>query len=207
MAKRKYTKKKVAKRKASNIDLTIVGLIILSILLCALIYGKSGIVGIELNEILGGMMGIIKYVLPIGIFAIAIKIACADNQYITSKLVQYAILLISISVLISVYQINIGELTIVNKEISEIVKDAYNIGAQGNGGGALGAILATPLINLLGQIGAFILCIGVVAMLGVFTFGINMSEIINNLVQKSEENREEKLERNKKHLTGRKKKK
>lgn len=58
-----------------------------------------------------------------------------------------------------------------------------------------GAILATPLINLLGQIGASILCIGVVIMLAVFTFGINMSEIINNLVQKSEENREERLER------------
>ena len=58
-----------------------------------------------------------------------------------------------------------------------------------------GAILATPLVNLLGQIGATILCIGVVIMLAVFTFGINMSEIINNLVQKSEENREERYER------------
>lgn len=68
-------------------------------------------------------------------------------------------------------------------------------GSQGKGGGALGAILATPLINLLGQMGAAILCVGVVAMLAVFTFGINMSEIINNLVEKSEENREERLER------------
>ena len=35
-------------------------------------------------------------------------------------------------------------------------------------------------------------------MLAVFTFGINMSEIINNLVEKSEENREERLERKQK---------
>ena len=140
-------------------------------------------------------MGIIRYVLPIGIFAVAIKIACADNKYITSKLIQYAILLISISVLISVYQINKGELSIVNKDISKIVKDAYLIGAQGNGGGALGAILATPLVKLLGQIGATILCMGVVAMLAVFTFGINMSEIINNLIEKTEENREERYEK------------
>lgn len=133
MAKRKYKKRrssstaKATKKRASNIDLTIVALIILSILLCVLIYGKSGVVGIKLNEILGGMMGIIKYVLPIGIFAVAIKIACADNEYISSKLIQYAILLISFSVLMSVYQINTGELTIVDKNLSTVVKDAYNL--------------------------------------------------------------------------------
>lgn len=130
MAKRKYKKRKTtkaAKKRASNIDLTIVALIILSILLAVLIYGKSGVVGIKLNEILGGMMGIIKYVLPIGIFAVAIKIACADNEYISSKLIQYAILLISFSVLMSVYQINTGELTILDKDLSTIVKDAYNL--------------------------------------------------------------------------------
>ena len=39
------------------------------------------------------------------------------------------------------------------------------------------------------------MCIGAVILLAVFTFGINMSEIINNMVEKSEENREERLER------------
>ena len=52
-----------------------------------------------------------------------------------------------------------------------------------------------PLANLLGKIGAAILCVGVVIMFAVFTFGINMSEIINNIVEKTEENREERLER------------
>ena len=130
MAKKKYKKRKTTKatkKRASNIDLTIVALIIFSILLAVLIYGKSGVVGIKLNEILGGMMGIIKYVLPIGIFAVAIKLACADNEYISSKLMQYTILLIGFSVLISVYQINTGELTILDKNISEIVKDAYSL--------------------------------------------------------------------------------
>lgn len=195
MAKKKNRKRKTTKKTASKIDLTIVGLIILSILLGVLIYGKSGVIGIKLNEILGGMMGIIKYILPIGIFAVSIKLACADNEYMTSKLIQYSILLISFSVLISVYQINIGELTIVNKSTSNIIKDAYSIGAQEKGGGALGALLATPLVKLLGPIGATILCVGIVAMLAVFTFGINMSEIINNFVEKTEDNREERLER------------
>ena len=127
MGKRKYKKRKATKKKASNIDLAVVALIMLSILLAVLIYGKSGVIGIKLNEILGGMMGIIKYVLPIGIFAVAIKLACADNEYLSAKLIQYTILLISFSVLISVYQINSGELTILDKSMSTIVKDAYSL--------------------------------------------------------------------------------
>lgn len=200
MAKKKQNKKKSSKSKkrASNTDLAVVGLIILSILLCVLIYGKSGIVGVKLNEILGGMMGIIKYILPIGTFAVGIKLALNDDEYITSKLTQYAILLISIAVLMTAWQINSGEMIIVNKDLSTIVKDAYNFGMQDKGGGALGAILATPLANLLSPIGAIILCIGVVVMLAVFTFGINISEMINNFVEKTEENREEKYQRRQK---------
>ena len=196
MAKRKNKKKnKRAKKRASNIDLAIVALMILSVLLCVLIYGKSGIIGIKLNEILGGMMGIIKYILPIGTFAIGIKLALDDDEYLTAKLTQYAILLISVAVLMSAWQINSGEMSIANKDISTIVKDAYNFGMQDKGGGALGAILAIPLANLLSPVGAIILCIGIVVMLAVFTFGINISEMINNFVEKTEEEREERLER------------
>ena len=201
MAKRKYKRRstnkgrRTSKKRASNIDMAVIGLIILSILLSVLIYGNAGIVGIKLNEILGGMMGIIRYVLPIGIFAVAIKIACDDDEYITSKLIQYAILLLSISVLLSVYQINKGDLIITDQDMSTIVKNAYSLGSTGSGGGALGAILAVPLINLLSPVGATILCIGIVIMLAVFTFGINISEIINDLIEKSEEKREERLER------------
>ena len=186
------------KKRASNIDLTIVALIILSVLLCVLIYGKSGIVGIKLNEILGGMMGIIKYILPIGTFAIGIKLALDDDEYLTTKLIQYAILLISIAVLMSAWQINSKEITILDKDMSTIVKDAYNFGTQDKGGGALGIVLAAPLANLLSPIGAIILCIGVVVMLAVFTFGINISEIINNFVEKTEEEKEERIERKQK---------
>ena len=201
MAKRKTKRKnnKRTKKRASNIDMAIVALIILSVLLCVLIYGKSGIIGIKLNEILGGMMGIIKYILPIGTFAIGIKLALDDDEYLTAKLTQYAILLISVAVLMSAWQINSGEMTILDKDMSTIVKDAYNFGTQDKGGGALGAILATPLANLLSPVGAIILCVGIVIMLAVFTFGINISEIINNFVEKTEEEREERLER-KQHI-------
>lgn len=197
MAKKKIKKKtnKKAKKRASNMDLAVVAIIILSILLCVLIYGNSGIVGVKLNEILGGMMGIIKYILPIGTFLIGIKLALDDDEYLTSKLTQYTVLLISVAVLMSAWQINSGEMSISNKTMQTVVKEAYNLGTQDIGGGALGVILAMPLSKLLSPIGAIILCVGVVIMLAVFTFGINISEIINNFVEKTEENREEKYER------------
>ena len=200
MAKRKSSKKgkKNTKKTASNIDLAVVALIVISILLGVLIYAKSGVIGVKLNEILGGMMGIIKYVLPIGIFAMAIKMAINDDEYLSSKLAQCAILLISFAVLMCVYQVNVGNLTI-DKSLSEVVKDSYALGTQEKGGGALGAILAVPLVKLLGPIGAIILCVGVVIILAVFVFGINASEIINNFIEKSQENREERLEQRQKN--------
>ena len=194
MAKRKRNKK-VTKKRASKIDLTVVALMILSVLLTVLIYGKSGVIGIKLNEILGGLMGIIKYVLPIGIFAVSIKIASEDSEYMSSKLIQYAVLLLTFSVMMCVYQVGKGQLQIINSDIVTITKDAYSMGEQNIGGGAFGAILATPLVNFLGQIGAFVLCIGVIIMLIVFIFGINTSDIINNILEKSQENRQERSER------------
>ena len=200
MAKRKSSKKgkKNTKKTASNIDLAVVALIVISILLGVLIYAKSGVIGVKLNEILGGMMGIIKYVLPIGIFAMAIKMAINDDEYLSSKLAQCAILLISFAVLMCVYQVNVGNLTI-DKSLSEVVKDSYALGTQEKGGGALGAILAVPLVKLLGPIGAIILCVGIVIILAVFVFGINASEIINDFIEKSQENREERLEQRQKN--------
>ena len=198
--KRTYKKRNTGKRaqatrkQASKIDLAIVILMVLAILLGVLIYTKSGVIGIKLSEILGGLMGIIRYVLPVGIFAIAIKIACEDRDVLKSKLIQYTIFLISIMVLMSTLQISSGELTY-TKELSEVVKDAYNIGMSGTGGGAIGAVLAVPLVKLLGTIGAIIACVGVAVVLLVFMFGINTSDMINDLVEKSQDKREEKLER------------
>ena len=191
MAKKRRYKK--SKKKASKLDLAVVIIIMLSILLGVLIYTKSGIIGIKLHEILGGIFGIMQYILPIGGFAIGIKLATDDREMMMSKLVQYAVFIISMSVLFSVIQISSGELQS-NKELSEVVKDAYYLGEQDKGGGALGAVAAVPLAKLLGDIGAVILCIGIAIVFLVFTFGINMSDIINMFVEKIENKREERLE-------------
>ena len=139
-------------------------------------------------------MGIMQYVLPIGTFVIAIKLASDGGEELSSKLIQYVIAIISLSVVFSVFQISSGELQS-SKELSELVKDAYYFGSQSKGGGAIGAVAAVPLAKLLGDVGAVILCIGIAVILLVFTFGINLSDIINMLLDKVEEKKEERFER------------
>jgi hypothetical protein len=134
MAKKKRRYKK--RNTASKLDVAVVGLIVFSILLAVLIYTKSGVIGLKLNEILGGMFGIIQYVLPIGIFAVSIKLACDGKEEMTSKMLQYGIFIVSLCIVFSVLQISGKELDS-NKELSEVVKDAYLLGTQSKGGGAI----------------------------------------------------------------------
>lgn len=137
MAKKKRYKKK--RNRASKADVAVITLIIVSILLAVLIYTKSGVIGAKLNEILGGMVGIVQYILPIGIFVIAIKLASEGSEELTPKLIQYGILLVSLAIVFSVFQISSGELQS-NKELSEVIKDACFLGSQSKGGGTIGAL-------------------------------------------------------------------
>ena len=94
---KKTAAKRSTKNQASRLDLAIVVLFVLSVLSAVLIYGKSGVIGVKLTEILGGLIGIIRYVLPIGIFAVAIKIVYEDRQELCYKLGQYTRFLIRIA--------------------------------------------------------------------------------------------------------------
>ena len=187
--KRKYKKRK----KDNSLDLKVIGTILISILLAILIYANSGSLGSSLSDMLGGMMGWIKYVLPIGTFAIAIKIACneKEDEYITHKLIQYVILLICIAVIMSIYQISQGNLEI-SGDLSQILKKAYTLGISNVGGGAIGTLAAVPLVRLLGTLGAVVVSVGVAVMLFAFVFGIDISQLISTIVENWLENHETK---------------
>ena len=195
---KKQTRKKTAakrntKNQATRLDLAIVVLFVLSILSAVLIYGKSGVIGIKLTEILGGLIGIIRYILPIGIFAVAIKIVCEDREELWYKLGQYTIFLITIATVMSTFQITSGEL-LPNKELTDVIKDAYSIGTSGVGGGAIGAAIAVPLSNLLGNVGALIFSVGAAILMVVFMFGIHTSDILQQGIEKSQQRKEERRE-------------
>ena len=200
--KRTYNKKQTGKKtaakrntknQASRLDLAIVVLFVLSILSAVLIYGKSGVIGIKLTEILGGLIGIIRYVLPIGIFAVAIKIVCEEREELWYKLGQYTIFLVTIATVMATFQIASGEL-LPNKELTNVIKDAYSIGTTGVGGGAIGAAIAVPLSNLLGNVGAVIFAVGVAILMIVFMFGIHTSDILQQSIEKSQQRKDERRE-------------
>ena len=191
MAKKKKKKKSI-KQETSNFG--VITIIIFSILLTVLIYAESGYIGMVLSDFLGGMFGMIKYVLPIGSFAVAVKMACKDDDgYLSSKIFQYTLFLIFVAVILSVYQIYNGSINI-DQNISEIIKDAYQLGENNLGGGALGTIAAVPLFKLFGKIGTIILSAGASLILFAVIFGIDISEIASEWIQSGVEKRKEKYE-------------
>ena len=196
MAKRGRKAKKTNK---IDINVAVVFMLLISILLAILIYTKSGYIGEHLSPILGGIMGAIKFIIPIGTFLIAIYMTTEDKEYLISKLIQYGIFLLCIATMLSVFQFSNGNINI-NSEVSEATKKGYELGTLNNGGGAIGTAIASVLIGLLGEVGTVILCIGVAAILLVFMFGIKPAELIADYIERKREDREdrriEKMETN-----------
>lgn len=196
-AKRKKTTPKKYSRKKQNrvdIDLAVVSMIIISILLAVLIYTSSGYIGKTLSPLLGGIIGWMKYILPIGTFAIAINLACEKKETLSPKLVQYGIFLMCIAITMFIYQLSVGNIDI-NSDFSSILKQSYELGQKNIGGGAIGAIFGMPLVNLLGNTGAIILAIGIAILVLIFMFGIHPAKYITNAVENMEERKQERKQR------------
>ena len=192
--------KRGRKKKRDNANISIITMVIFSVLLGVLIYNQSGIMGQQISSILSGVMGFIKYIIPIGTLLIAIYMTHNDKEYMTHKLIQYGIFLLCISAMLSIFQVGKGNLS-VEKEFSKVIEDAYYLGEKDIGGGAIGGIIAVPLIKALGSTGAVILTIGVAVILLVFMFGIRPAEMISNILDDLEERKEEKKqERKNKHV-------
>ena len=180
-----------SKKKNHNIDLQVVSLIIISILLAILIYARTGYIGENLSPILGGIIGWIKYIIPVGTFIIALYVAYGEGgQGIKKRLIPYAILLICISIIITVIQIMTEGLVLPNGYQQSIVY-AYEQGTNNIGGGAVGVIFAIPLIALIEKVGTIILCIGVSIITLIFIAGISPAEILKNKIEQIKERKEE----------------
>ena len=183
------------RKKKNNVDknLAVVIMIVISILLAVLIYAKSGWMGEHLSPTLGGLMGWMKYIIPIGTFILSIYIAKEDKKYLKNKIAHYAVFLICIATVMSTYQISTGKLNI-NDNYGKILSVAYNYGTQNIGGGFIGAMAAVPLVNLLGIVGSVIVAVGVSIINMIFMFGIKPAEIIANIMDNIQARREERYE-------------
>lgn len=188
--KKTSSAKSTTKRRAPmNIDIVVISLIILSILSAVLIYSNAGALGSTLSPVLGGLMGIIKYVIPIGIFVIGIYMMKEDNDYLFYKVVEYIVFLFSIAAILHIYQFSKLQLAD-NVTFEEIVSAAYKFGMNNHGGGAIGAIVAVPLTNLLGSVGATIISIGAAIISLVLILEIKPTEMFLDYVDRREERRE-----------------
>ena len=181
------------KKNKIDINVAVVALILIGILLMILIYTKSGSVGKFLSPMLGGLMGFIKYIIPIGMLLIAVYMTHNDKEYMTHKLIQYGIFLLCISALLSIFQVGKGNI-IIDQEFEKIIEDTYYLGEKDIGGGVIGGIISIPLIKALGETGAIILTIGISIILLVFMFGIRPAEIISNFLDDMEERKQERKE-------------
>ena len=183
--------KRSKKKNRTMLDLQVVTLIIASILLTILIYTKAGYIGQTLSPILGGIMGWIKYIIPVGTFAIAIFLACdEDKDNFMKKILQYAVFLLCITTIITVIQISQGKLSTANG-FEEAIKQAYYNGSKNIGGGAVGAICAIGLINLVGKIGTVIIAIGIAIIDSIFLFGMKPAELLKEYIETRNEKKQE----------------
>ena len=182
------TKNNRRKQSKFSLDLAVISLLVISILLFVLIYGETGAIGEVLSPMLGGIIGFIKYLIPIGMLAIAVSVARDDRDYVLSKLVQYVIFLACIAAMLTIFQISKGTIN-TDLEFKEVLQVAYDLGEKNIGGGTVGAVISYPLISLFGMFGAAIAAVGTAIILLVFTFGIEPSKIIAAFLDKIDEER------------------
>ena len=191
--------KRVAKRgrkkktKVDRTNLQVIGLIVLSILLGVLIYTNSGELGHILTPILGGIFGPIKYVLPVGVFFVGLYTAYGDRDYLIRKLVQFALLIVCIQGILSVYQISVGNIP---KEVSigDAVERGYYLGTENIGGGAIGTLVAATLSKFIGEFATVIVCLGVACAVLVFLLKMNPAEHIADWMDERRERNDERRE-------------
>ena len=139
---------------------------------------------------MGGIFGITKYIIPIGIIALSINLIHNSKDYITSKLMQYGIVVGCISAVLSIYEVAITKSLTMNQEFQSVLERASYLGTNNKGGGILGALIAYPLVKLLGVLGTVILTIGLAVIFIVFMFGFKPTEFISKMFERMKERRE-----------------
>lgn len=189
----KHGRKKSVKRKNKSgisLDAAVVVMVLVSILLAVLIYSNSGVIGEILSPMLGGFIGFVKYIIPIGTFAIALYLAYDDKDYLISKLIQYGILICCLTSILSIYSFSLGNMDY-NSNLANIIDRAYYLGSMNNGGGIIGAIISVFLVKLVGYTGAIIIALGLAVILIVCMFGFKPTEMIKRYLENIKNRKED----------------
>ena len=173
-------------------------LILVGIVMAVLIYyKKTSTMGIWLNDILGGIFGIIRFAVPIIPFIWAIYIASKHKESIMAKVIPIATLFLCSATLSSMIQMNNGMLAY-NLSFSDVMSRAYHLGTTNKGGGIIGATLAYPLAKLFSPIVGIIIVVGIIALVAIFVFKLKPGEKLGNFFDRKYEEREQNRQEGKK---------
>ncbi len=186
-AKSSGKRKKKVKKQDAYIQAIVI--MIISILLAVLIYGQTGTVGRGLSNMLGGLMGWIKYIVPVGTFVVGIILTKESKEFVVPKMLQFFVIILCVCGLMSLIQLSSTELS-VNDDFSDIITSAYDKGTLNKGGGAVGALIAVPMMKTIGG-ASYVVLIGAGILLSIFTFGIKPAEIVDKVSEKLQESKYE----------------
>ena len=171
MATRKKSTKKQKQSVKFNVQWLI--LILVSFLMIAFVYFKQGKIGNEISLALGGIFGFIKYFLPVAMLIFTIFMIAENEKKVTSKVFVFFLFFLMINIVLSTYQISNGNINPTDK-MSDILSKGYELGTRDIGGGAFGTLFAVPAVRGIGAIGTSILCFGIMLIIIIIAFKINV---------------------------------
>ena len=169
------TRKKSAKKQKQSVKFNVQWLILIlaSFLMIAFVYFKQGKIGNEISLALGGIFGFIKYFLPIAMLLFTIFMIAENEKKVTSKVFVFFLFFLMINIVLATYQISNGNINPTDK-MSDILSKGYELGTRDIGGGAFGTLFAVPAVRAIGAIGTSILCFGIMLIIIIIAFKINV---------------------------------
>lgn len=172
---RKKTSKKNVKTFSSDLHggiLVVIGLM----LFVFLAFKNAGVISEILNNITRGLFGNIALMLSLVLIFVGIHEIVAENKIKPYTEIYKGIILVGLLCCI-IYSFTLNNLGLFENPIKFIV-DSYNGGVDGtNMSGLIGAIIATPLVKLIGVIATRILLVFATIITGLCFFDISFKQL------------------------------
>ncbi len=192
MGRRKgSTNKRKKQQFVMDNNIKVVILILVGVIMAALIYyKKTSTMGVWLNDILGGIFGIIRFAVPIIPFVWAIYIVSKYKDSIMSKVTPIVTLFLCSATLSSLIQMNSGMLAY-NLSYADVMDRAYHLGTTNKGGGIVGATLAYPLAKFLSPVVGILIVVGIIIVVTIVVFKLKPGEKLGSFFDRKYEEREQ----------------
>ena len=104
-----------SKKSVSKVDVTLMLLIVFTVIISIVIYGKGGDLHRILDPVISGIFGPIKYIIPVGSFLLCVSIFKEDKKKHFNSILKYSIIIILIASLFSMYHLGKGDNPIAGK--------------------------------------------------------------------------------------------